>query len=417
MNKKLLSIFALCLVLFTACGNDDEKDPTISLSAASYQMTANGSVVVKLVVNNYSGSATEIPVSFSGSAKKGVDYTVSSESFKIGQGTSSEITFQTKDNYGEDKEIILKLGNLPNGITIEGHSTATIFLPPKDFIYYTFSANVYVMSQVAEPTIELRSGTTAYKAEQDIVVPIVIDLESSTAKEGEHFSFDGDKEIVIKKGESSGAVKLNWLKNEEGKNEILLKVGDILHPGVLPGLDNTAKVKVFGPIADQINGDWQGQLFVNYDWFKLNVDQAGMDDITLFPKISASDKLSINGDEIKANMTGALKNFFKDGTIEVLREDKLIYQEEGYPMKQRTVSTVKYSKPNVKFSAINSNLRDAIIYFRVFENSGVKTLEVTIADFEPTDFLANTYTMVKDWGTDPVMEYYPLRYYFTEVKK
>ena len=54
--------------------------------------------------------------------------------------------------------------------------------------------------------------------------------------------------------------------------------------------------------------------------------------------------------------------------------------------------------------------------FRLLEDND--TLEVSVFDYEPTDFLYNTYKEFAAWSGagDFLMEMYTVRYYFTRVK-
>lgn len=414
-NFFLSILTVLCLILSACGGSGSDSDAVVSLSGNSFQLPADGSVIVKLNIKNYRGGDVQIPVLFSGTAVKDVDYIVSSETFNLSKGIgSAEIIFTAKDNYGDDKTVNISLGAIPAGVVTEGNTSAVISIVPKENIYYAFGKGSYLMTQTADPTISLRMGNGNYRATEDIVIPIEIDVDGTTAEEGVHYEFDGAKQIVIARGEYSGSVKINWLKNEVGKDVVKLKIGTIDRPGLFAGLNDKTSVKLFGPIAGQIKGSWAGLSFTNYDWFVLNCDW--MDPKELYPTISASDKLHIGDEGFKTELSGPLKNYFRDGVIEFLKEELLRYQEEaGYP--QKTVQTVKISNVNVKFSATQQQVRSAVVSFRVYKDGNDRILEVTMGDYEPTEFLVNTYDGAKDWGDVPVMASYPLRFTFKEIKE
>ena len=72
---------------------------------------------------------------------------------------------------------------------------------------------------------------------------------------------------------------------------------------------------------------------------------------------------------------------------------------------------MELSNVNVTFSDNQTDIRPARVGFRVLDNG--KTLEVHIVDFEPVDFLQDTYA---DWG-DEIAYFYRMRYLFTKVEE
>ena len=100
-------------------------------------------------------------------------------------------------------------------------------------------------------------------------------------------------------------------------------------------------------------------------------------------------------------------------------KEQLVYLYEfggiGRPP-QVTVSMMNLSQANVNFSGVNEKLRSVQVGFRLLEDN--ETLEVTVFDYEPTDFLYNTYRDLaaqSGEGEFP-MEMHMIRYYFTKVK-
>lgn len=71
----------------------------------------------------------------------------------------------------------------------------------------------------------------------------------------------------------------------------------------------------------------------------------------------------------------------------------------------------------MKFSATHTDEREAEVGYRVFDEGDKEYLEVTIRDFEPTDFLHETFNLFnQSWNTDvPKMKSMPLRFHFERV--
>ncbi|MFR7811787.1 MAG: hypothetical protein ACLU4N_22475 [Butyricimonas faecihominis] len=67
---------------------------------------------------------------------------------------------------------------------------------------------------------------------------------------------------------------------------------------------------------------------------------------------------------------------------------------------QVTVSMMNLSQANVNFSGVNEKLRSVQVGFRLLEDN--ETLEVTVFDYEPTDFLYNTYKDLAAWSGEGI---------------
>ena len=61
-------------------------------------------------------------------------------------------------------------------------------------------------------------------------------------------------------------------------------------------------------------------------------------------------------------------------------------------MYKRQASMLELSQANVNFSGTNEKLRAVQVGFRLLDDK--ETLEVTVLDYEPTDFLYDTYRCV-----------------------
>src|SRR5690606_29044746 len=119
---------------------------------------------------------------------------------------------------------------------------------------------------------------------------------------------------------------------------------------------------------------------------------------------SASDMLTFDEEGVKVSMTGDLGNYFRNSSVTYVKEEEERLQEEVGQPKVNIVALNALA--NVAFSKTTVNERQAEIGFRVFTQGGQEILEVTIRDYEPTDFLQETYKMYKSFMSDG--EYLPL---------
>ena len=115
-------------------------------------------------------------------------------------------------------------------------------------------------------------------------------------------------------------------------------------------------------------------------------------------------------------MTGDVKNYFREATLTNLGEvDERLQEVAGFPTPKVKMQLVKLSALNVSFSATTTNVRAGELGLRVFTENGKEILEVTVRDYEPTNFLTNTYKMYKTFGDVPAMKSMPIRYHFERV--
>lgn len=94
------------------------------------------------------------------------------------------------------------------------------------------------------------------------------------------------------------------------------------------------------------------------------------------------------------------------------------YEEVGgYPLTTANITVLEFEQVNVNFSAKNISNRKAVVGFRILREGNTETLECTIYDYEPTDFLEDIYDMFLSYANKPVMLEAPLRLHFTRVVK
>lgn len=418
--KHLRAMFMACmavLFLLTACKDDkDEAVPAtaVSLENSAYSLFPSEEVTVKLLAEGYTGKTdVNIPFTLSGTAAEGADYSISAKTFVLKAGaTSAEVTIQATDKFEIGKTIEIKLGTLPSGLVAGENATATLGVDTKNLIIYSFEKENGIMTQTAEVTLELKTiSGAAYIAEKEMRIPIAV-ASTSTAIEGTHFAFKGAKEIVIPVGKSRGSLVLDYINQETGKSSIILKVGTLDKHYVAGNFDET-HIAIFGPVAEQLMGKWKYKAFVNQDWLKLNTSDAAR---KLPNNNTAADILEITSEGLKVQMTGDVKDYFRDSQMEYIKEENEYLQEApGFRPPVVKIQLVKVLA-NVSFSATTKNERQAEVGFRVIKEGSKEILEVTVRDYEPTDFMQQTYAFYKKNGDNPHMKSMPIRYHFERVE-
>lgn len=420
--KQLRAMFMACLaVLFLLTGCEDDADKAVPATAVTlensvYALFPSEEVTVKLLAEGYKGTTdVSIPFTLSGTAAEGADYSISAKNFVLKAGaTSAEVTIQATDQFEIGKTIEIKLGTLPSGLIAGENTTATLGVNTKDLIIYSFEKENNLMTQTAEVALELKTVSgAAFVAEKEMRIPIVV-APTSTAIEGTHFAFKGAKEIIIPVGKSKGSLVLDYKKQETGKSNIVLTVGTLDKYYVAGNFDET-QIAIFGPVAEQLLGKWKYKAFANHKWLQENIF---FDPTNNFPNNnSAADILEITSEGLKVNMTGDVKKYFRDGQMEYIKEEDERLQEAGGIKPPVVKLQLVKVLANVSFSATTKNERQAEVGFRVFKDGGKDILEVTVRDYEPTDFMQESFKFYKQYGGDkPYMKSMPIRYHFERVE-
>ena len=135
--KKLMLMLGVVSALAISC---TKEKPTVSFAKSISVLMADAPLKVELTVSEATESALTVPVNFAGSAVKGGDYTVSSESFAFASGsTSATIEITPKDNFDEGKEIALSIV-APDGYELGAIPSMVVSVENKEKISYSFSA-------------------------------------------------------------------------------------------------------------------------------------------------------------------------------------------------------------------------------------------------------------------------------------
>lgn len=124
------------------------------------------------------------------------------------------------------------------------------------------------------------------------------------------------------------------------------------------------------------------------------------------------------GTQLKVHATGDMAHYFRDCNVKFLKEQQLyLYESAGIGRPPLvTASMFELSQANVNFSGAHEKLRAVQVGFRLLEDN--ETLEVTVLDYEPTDFLYDTYESCAAYAQEGEfpMDFHMVRYHFTKVK-
>lgn len=385
MKKKLM--FAIAAVAAMVACNPDDAALKKSVSFENpFPEMQNDEGVFKVVVSNYAETAPlEIPVTFGGSAEKGVDYEVSAEAFVWGgESPVTEITV-TPLVLASDKEVTLTL-NMPSGFVAGSYPVATYSFSGK-LGYASFESNVVDLIGKAEITVTVVDGNGAGLALPDgAEIAVEVDTENSTAVEGTHFQFvDGKKAAVIPAGGKKGTFAIETLGafDSEHSKIVLKLVDNKFYIGEYETVEIT-----FVSYWAQLAGTWQINELVADKTYMQNTWWCEADDLVGYPEFVETDKVTfdiVNGKFVPA-MTGGFENYFL-GEANLTNEGGYVLQG----MVDLSLQLLEIDNVNRNFSATSaSDEKKAYIGVQIYleEETGEEVLDMYLLDYKSTDFLS-----------------------------
>lgn len=390
MKKVMYLLLMLVTALVTSCGNEDEGT-SVSFEKSAYALTT-GTVSVKLIVSNPPATATELPVTFGGTAKQGEDYTVSATKYVIGGGSQMlSIDVTAKDNFSEAKTITMSVSGVASAST-------TINLGARDKMLYSFSQKAYVLGSEVDVVFDLLNSKTgeALVADNDINVTVAADSKS-TAVEGTNYEFV-NKTAVIKKGTSSCTFKLKALTMEEGKSTIVIAPQVSEAQGFVAGRFPMATVNMIGSYVTDLMGTWVMDSLVTDKDFMESMWYLGAAEQKGFPEFNANDTFTFAGDgtdglTLTTSLQSEWKNYFQASSPFSIDKEIVIRTTSAGKV---TLQMLRLTNVNRFFSATEvSDDKEALVGVRnITTTSGETLLDVYVFDYYSKSF----YPSFLDYG-------------------
>lgn len=408
--KRILFVLLTLPLLLSACSKDDSgsSTPTISFERQA-QLLPNGSTSIRLQVTGVEALSQEyiINLQCSGTAAE-TEYELSSDHFVIG-GSNPVTTIQiiSKNFSTESKNVVLTLVP-PQGVTLGANPSMTITLGPQEQLIYSFVSATMDLKEYVSPEIRLskKDGTT-YSVSDDLLIPAAVDEEKSTAVLGEHFEFVGEPEFVYGKGKLTAPVQLKFLKKEEGKDKIVLKV-DPSAAQYVAGDPGECTITIIGSDYFKLEGTWYVyQQYTDKQYFidLYKVDWGfGDEEFTEIPAATEADTFTFDTEKnvLTTSLQSNLKNFFgetsnmtpTDIVCEDIR-DKDDFSKPVYPL------LINLDNCNRDFSATSTSAdKNAYIGIRMVKEKDTNEdmLELYLLDYHSTSFLTSfeDYYMYND---------------------
>ena len=136
--KRIITIILTAAALLTSCQDEMLLQPAASLFSSKPEMTDTTAIFRLAVANIKAGeNAITFPITFGGSAERGVDYTVSDDAFVFGGESPVDSIVVKTLNLGSEKTLSLTVG-LPDGFEGGKYLTSEYTLHEK-FAYISFA--------------------------------------------------------------------------------------------------------------------------------------------------------------------------------------------------------------------------------------------------------------------------------------
>ena len=428
MMRNIFILFT-CLTFstcFVACHSDDkeEKGPQLAFSQLIYTLEAENPLEIEVQVSEPVQVNTSIKFNIRGAAIQGEEYELSADEFVIQAGESkATIAVIPKNNYDAGKTIKLELFPV-EGYILGEFSFTLIEVQTKGQLICSFAEENYVLPGEITVRMDVKDANTGkyFSANTDTKIPFIVG-ENSTAIEHVHYEFvdNLDKEFVVPAKRSYGTIKIKFLKWEEGKTTLFLLVPEG-STRFLPGDVDQTEVYIQGmTMPDRLEGKWAFKEATSIDYLRVNNWYGGPEEVEHLPENNLpTDMLEFvnGGTQLKVHATGDMAHYFRDCNVKFLKEQQLyLYESAGIGRPPLvTASMFELSQANVNFSGAHEKLRAVQVGFRLLEDN--ETLEVTVLDYEPTDFLYDTYESCAAYAQEGEfpMDFHMVRYHFTKVK-
>lgn len=389
MKKVLFAMMAAMTVFMVSCEPDNTVEiPTVSF--AVQPVNTDGVFTLTLMTTGYNGTdPVTVPLTFSGNAEKGVDYSVSDEAFIIGGATPVTTITVTTLTTVNDKSVTAAI-SAPDGFQLGQLSSVTMALTPVT-VYATFVTNT--LSTISSATITIQtygSNGEMKRMDRDLTIEVEVD-PASTAVLGSNFEFVGGlQSIVVPAGNLEGTLDIRLLNYEEGKNTVILNIkpDDMVHIG-----DNRSiTINFAGPIFEKLAGTWtMFDLVTDREYFESTYPADWGYSITYdgFPEFNSSDKFSIDIEafEMTPEFQSSFNTYFKG--VSNISDGGEYFIRTGMANEGFSLQLVNMDNINRYFSPTEISEDDeSMIGIRFIEGeNGEELLDMYLIDFIPHSFM------------------------------
>lgn len=400
MKGRLLTLIAIA-GLFSACSKDISLDPAVSLFAPQPEVYEETAIFRLASMGIDAVSEQSFPVTFGGSAERGVDYTVSGDRFVIGGENPVDSIVVTTLKLGTDKTVSLTV-EVPDGIGNGKYMTSEFTLQDK-LAYFSFPASYSMVADSID--VEFDAYDRKGKAKvlgREATITLSVDTEKSTAVEGEDFIFADSAHFVISQGQSTGKLKLKALKPRpaEGRDKVVLNLGFDEKYGA--GTDCQIEIDLLDTLWSTLNGEWKIDTLVTDTTYMRKYWDESYTGMELMPKYNMSDAMTfdLKAASLNPKLRSGFKNYFLGKSIMKKAGSMDLDLGNG---ETASLQTFLIDNTNRDFSEDSkSEDKESYIGLRILEGEEADTLDLYVIDYMSKSFLPELVTEEKYAPEKPV---------------
>ena len=405
MKKTLLATLAVMTAFMVSC-EPENVTPTVSFQSPMASLV-DGVATLSISVTDYTGDAVSIPVTFAGTAEKGVDYIVSADEFVVGGASPvTEITV-TPTSSGDGKTVTATIA-APTGFALGQIPTCQVEVTgfPR---YITFQSRYGILKGSLDITVQsFDAAGSSLVFENAGTIGIEVVPESTTAVEGTHFEFDGGtREVAIDAGEDSGVFTINLLKYEEGADKLTLRITKTSQFSL--GQYDEMEITLSGPDWDNISGKWtMNEIVTDEESFKNDIGQWMTITLDGFPQLNTADAITIDTQTGKftPDMQSEFKNYFIGKSNMTRGEEYNLRVSNDIIIPPVRLQLLELDNVNRYFTEGNVSVnKTALVGVQIIlDENGEELLDMYIIDYEPHSFLKELIDAyyIDPSGTPPV---------------
>lgn len=393
----LIAFFAAA---FISCSDGISVPPAVSFFSDKPEISEE-TAIFRLVSAFISDSTERVfPVTFSGTAERGTDYTASADAFVLGGASPVDSIVITTLKFGTDRTLNMSI-ELPEG-TDGGKYLSSGFTLQDYPAYISFSRDFGILTDNASISFALtdREGTPKALG-NDVKISLVMDREKSTAAEGDDFSFADSTHLTIKAGESSGTILLTSPGKvpASGKDRIFFWIDHEERYGT--GEVSEMEVRLMESRWNDLNGRWDIDSLVTDSLYMSRYWGDGYSGMELYPRKGLYDYLEfdVTTCSFMPSVYSRMKDYFLDDTY--LKTGPEIEMDLGNGTKEN-VQTFLIGNTNRYFSEeIQSEDKESYIGLRLLDGEP-DTLSLYIIDYTSKSFMPELETEGKYAPEKPV---------------
>lgn len=400
MKGRLLTLIALAGI-FSACSKDISLDPAVSLFAPQPEVYEETAIFRLASMGIDAVSEQSFPVTFGGSAERGVDYTVSGDRFILGGENPVDSIVVTTLKLGTDKTVSLTV-EVPDGIGNGKYRTSEFTLQDK-LAYFSFPASYSMVADSID--VEFDAYDRKGKAKvlgREATITLSVDTEKSTAVEGEDFIFADSAHFVISQGQSTGKLKLKALKPRpaEGRDKVVLNLGFDEKYGA--GTDCQIEIDLLDTLWSTLNGEWKIDTLVTDTTYMRKYWDESYTGMELMPMYNMSDAMTfdLKAASLNPKLRSGFKNYFLGKSIMKKAGSMNLDLGNG---ETASLQTFLIDNTNRDFSEDSkSEDKESYIGLRILEGEEADTLDLYVIDYMSKSFLPELVTEEKYAPEKPV---------------